>query len=498
MAEAFDPDKYLAEKVGQKQVAAPAAFDPDKYLAEKIGVKPAAPEEQSIMDKQIPIIGGTPRGYTKGALATLPTVGTIGGGILGSSAGPIGTVGGAALGAGAGESLKNLGEKYLLGEDKSREDIYAGPAKATLEGATAEMGGQVLGAGAKALAETKLGKKGLGLLGKASTKIGEALTGVPEKEIETYAKNADEIKAMAKASDNSTAEAADQMREKFASSIDKTRADMNSKISDTLKTNKSFVDASKIEDALASAKKTINEKLYPEQIKEIDDLTKKVMSLSEDGKLSVQNANDVKKFLQDKATSAYRMPGQPFSLGTESAKAAKSGAAVARQMVNEAAPEIAAANNKLANLHDIEDVMNMNLIREGKPEAALMAAGSGGNLRNAKNLKMLGEATGTDMLGGAEKLAAMRTFGSPKLMVSDATGKSGARIGVGAGLGYLVGHAPGAVIGTAATSPMALRSAIDLGLLTGETLKNPQVQTVLGKAGVEAAKGLLGKKEQEK
>ncbi len=80
MAEAFDPDKYLAEKTGKQTPA--AAFDPDKYLAEKTGSQLV--EEPSDFDnlgkslaegkpleslKNAAVIGG------KGLISGLQTVG---------------------------------------------------------------------------------------------------------------------------------------------------------------------------------------------------------------------------------------------------------------------------------------------------------------------------------------------------------------------------------------------------------------------------------------
>lgn len=102
-----------------------------------------------------------PRTAVQGALNALPMVGMAGGGMLGGAAGlfggpaaplsvPLGGAAGAGLGGAAGTALKNLGEKYILGKDKSRAEIYGDPLKAIPESAAAEMGGQVLGAGIKA------------------------------------------------------------------------------------------------------------------------------------------------------------------------------------------------------------------------------------------------------------------------------------------------------------------------------------------------------------
>lgn len=400
------------------------------------------------------------KGLARGFTEAIPIATGIGGGIVGSALGPIGTIGGSALGAGLGESVKNLIKQKVFDEaPKSIGENIKDIATATASGAMAEMGGQVLG---KALTAAP------GALSKAGKKIGEALTGVPEKEIATYAKEAKAIKEMAKASDNSTIEAADQIRSKFQESIQGTRKALNSSLDEIIQSGSTpgkpwtSVDSRPIIESLNKARQKINP-LNDRALKEIDGEIAKIVEMSNNGgPLTLKEANDVKRYLQDAASSAYSNQGI-FQGGSEFAKAAKSGAATARQLLDEAAPEIKDINKKLSRLHDIEDALNINLIIPGKPEAALLAAGSGGNPRNAKLLSDLGEQVGTDMLGEAEKLAAMRTFGSPKLMAADVTGKSAARIGAATGLGAVAGGVPGAVIGGALTSPLALRTAIDTG-----------------------------------
>lgn len=466
---AFDPDEYLKKLEGPK-----SEFNPDAYL-EKI-----TPKDKSALDAEVPVIGGTPRGYIKGALNTLPVVGTIGGGALGLAGGPATVVGGAGLGAAAGEALKNIGEKFILDEDKTREDIYAGPAKAAIEGATAEMGGQVMGAGAKALAEVPAVKAGISKVGSGLAKVGETFSGVSKNDIQTYAKHADEIKSMASASDNSVAEAADQLRSKFQDGIKVKRAELNEQISSALSSSEKRIPINPIADALNSAKSKINSKLYPEQIDQIDGLIQKIKSLSDKkGTVSVVDAHDIKRFLQDEASSAYRNPGV-FSLGTESAKAAKSGAAVARTMVDRAEPQVAASNSILSKLHDIEDNMNLNMIREGKPEASLLSAGTGGNQRNAKMLEELGALTDQDMVGDAQKLSAMRSFGSPKLLAQDMNGKAIARMAIPGALGNMAGGPLLGAAGALASSPMGVKVAVDSGRAMLNTASNESARPLIG------------------
>lgn len=106
---------------------------------------PGAPQSDSWLDKKLPL-GTSPRGLIQGSLDALPAAGAIGGGVL-AGAGTMGlaAVGGAGLGAGMGAALKNLGEDYILGKEKTRAEIYGDPALAVLEGGTAEMGGAVAG-----------------------------------------------------------------------------------------------------------------------------------------------------------------------------------------------------------------------------------------------------------------------------------------------------------------------------------------------------------------
>lgn len=83
----------------------------------------------------------------RAGLRTLPVIGAMGGGFLGTAGGPIGTVAGAGAGAMAGKSLEDTIEKLAFDDKKSRGDFYSGLAKEGVMGATSEMGGQVIGKG---------------------------------------------------------------------------------------------------------------------------------------------------------------------------------------------------------------------------------------------------------------------------------------------------------------------------------------------------------------
>lgn len=139
--------------MGWKDSAIPVTEDVPEWKKNAIPVEHASAEPSSL-DKQVPYIGGTPRGYIKGGLNALPLVGAAGGGLVGAAGGgPIGGVGGAALGGGAGEGLKSLGEQYILGEEKKPGDYIKPEAEGLVRGAGQEVGGQILSKAAKVVGD---------------------------------------------------------------------------------------------------------------------------------------------------------------------------------------------------------------------------------------------------------------------------------------------------------------------------------------------------------
>jgi hypothetical protein len=154
MAE-FDPDAYLGKTT---------EFDPNKYL----GVKPQESDETARLAARFPappsaqIPGyGKPvpaakneqnlslsqllyRNIARPVVApTVEALGAVGGGMLGSPAGPPGIVGGAGLGYGMAKEVLKLGDIYLGG--MTPEQAQTQPVRNVLEGATYEAGGRVVG-----------------------------------------------------------------------------------------------------------------------------------------------------------------------------------------------------------------------------------------------------------------------------------------------------------------------------------------------------------------
>lgn len=402
---------------------------------------------------------------------TASTIGQIGGALATAPLTPVkGLLGAAKLGAATGIG-KGLSEAENVG------DVLK-------EGAEGAAGGVAFGLAAKGLGKAAQPiKKGLQAgakkLGKTATKLGQMMTGVTEKEINTYAKKTDQVDDIIKKFGPNIPAAADELRQKLNSQIQNYRVGLSKDITNALRETykNTSVDASDLVSSLESAKSRINKKLYPELMSEMDDIIGRVTSLSDgSGKIPVADMYEVKEFLQDLGRSAYRREGKIFSGGDKIAKMAANAARIARRAVNEAAPEIKKANNKLSELHTLEKRLTRNLLSEGASEAGLIGAGRGTNQRNVNLLKKLGNIVEKDVLGEAEMLAAAKQFESPTLTTTETTGKGLERVlrggAVGGALGGLIGGYPGAqvggAIGAGLTSPAAIKAAIKAGKITAK------------------------------
>lgn len=100
----------------------------------------------------------------RGVTGSLPGIGLVGGGMIGgTTAGPLGAIGGGGLGYAGGKELEGLSNHYLFGDELPSTDLgdqALRVANNTAEGANYEMGGQILGAATKAIAEPVVDKVG--------------------------------------------------------------------------------------------------------------------------------------------------------------------------------------------------------------------------------------------------------------------------------------------------------------------------------------------------
>lgn len=398
----------------------------------------------------------------------------------GMNAAKVGAGIGAAQAAGHADSFQEAGEMIATG---------AGT------GVLAQAGGNAL---MKAAPVVGNGLKYVGdKASKLATKVASNLTGIDEQVIRTYASRADKIKDLLKRSGGDIAEAADVERQAINKELQVTRQTLNNQISKTLE-NPEFAEQlvpgkailQTIDDQIKKVSE-VTAKFRPDEINELKNTRDLVASFLDDGgNINLKNLHAVTQELQSIAKPAYANGGLIFSRGELAAKVAKGAAAEGRRLVNESAPAIKAANNQLSRLHSIEDIMNRNMLRVGKPEASLVAAGSG-NARGARVLKAIDKVTGGSALERAENLAAAKTFGNVSLNPMDYTGKALARMATGSGIGYVTGGEEGALVGAALSSPAALKLTMDAGRFagrlaqaTGRVLVPPAAVTGAGREAI--------------
>lgn len=314
---------------------------------------------------------------------------------------------------------------------------------------------------------SSLGAVGRGtkaVAGRVGPKVAEAFTGIPKKEIKTFINDYDRVSNLIKKFKDAPDEASDIIREGYQNKLQSFRRGANREL-ETILNSEAGSKRVKINDVLSAidAKlKKLNPNLYGDDIAEMQDVQRRVLSLSDDvGTVSVKDMNDIKQYLDGLASPEWSAMGtRIFKKGDKVAQASQQAANVARKAVNKAAPEIKEVNQKLSALRKVEEKLNKNLITAGKSQSALKAAGSGANTRARRQLEKLGEITGRDFISDADALAAFERFKDTQLLPIDTTGKSATRIGLGGMLGYAAGGMPGAVIGGAITSPEVLKRAI--------------------------------------
>jgi hypothetical protein len=444
----------------------------DKFADVGFTETPAKQSDPSWLDKSV--MGVTPRGLIKGTTAQLPYIGMGLGGAAGTAAdvvsGPVGTIAGAGFGYAAGQKVKDAINSYVDGGNIAQGTTASGIVnqfktvpKDVVQGMTYDMGGKLVGIGANAAINSKAGQFIGQKMSDVASAIGSSTTGVPREVLETYASNPDEINQLAKEANYNPQTLADNLRDKINTQIQSKRAELSDQLSSAFQARADQkVSAQPIIDALKASQSQINAKLRPAEIDQVNDLLGDVQNVTDkDGQIALQDAHDLKALLQEKAKGAYAKGGQIFTLGTNASRAAKAGGAVARSLVNTAAPEVAAANDTLAQLHDVEEVMNRSMLAEGKTASSLFTAGTGENPANQANLKELGDITGQDFLGEARKIAAARQFGKAPILPVDSTGKSVARMGTATAAGYFLGGPAGAAVGQAASSPLAIKAGIN-------------------------------------
>lgn len=423
--------------------------------------------------------GITGRGLLKGTLEALPMAGGLAGGFFGTAAGPVGTVGGAAAGGYLGKAVQNLGEKYLLGEDKTREDIYVGPVKEAALAAAGEGAGQIA-------------LKGIGALGTGIKKTASSLSRIPEKTMETYAKKTKDVEKLINQFGDDVAQSSDEFKGLINKQIGSFKSKQNDIIEKSLRDKVNIVDIKPIKEQLSETLTKLDKKLEPESYKKISEKLQMLDELAPDDWTDLTQLNKIKQNLQD--ASDYDSLGNVLRKKSLAEVNLAKSASKARGILNKEVPEIAKANNSLAKIHRAQKNMNKNLVKEGAPEAGIISAGTGENKRNLGFLSKLQDIVGGDFVSGAENIAAQKQFADPGLLPGINTGAAALPL-IGAGLGGLgsgdvEGALKGATIG-AIGSPYIIKQAIKYGIPLTEKL-SPEILKLLTKGASQAGtRGLL-------
>jgi hypothetical protein len=344
-----------------------------------------------------------------------------------------------------------------------------------------------VGLAKRAAQGTKLAEAGGKLLdriptmAKATAKMGETFTGVPEKATETYIKNTDAVNALSKRLGGDISLGADELRSDWQSQLRNRKNSLGKQLQDVVDTSSPnrTVNISPVLDRLQTYQSKLNPNLKSEdvaQLKELLDKTRgELPSLGEtvagppSPYVSPKSLKELKDFYQERGKSAYMKNGQIFNPSPEAAKAAKIAGADTRKLFNAALPEGAEVNNQLSLLHQFEDggkygeKINKNLITPEKPDTALLAIGNGTNPRGKRMLDRFSKVTGQDVLPDVNNLAAARQFGKTSLVSVDNTGKGVERMLKASVLPAVLGHPVAAAVAAGLTSPLALKAAVNAG-----------------------------------
>jgi hypothetical protein len=383
-----------------------------------------------------------------------------------------------------------------VGADIATNPTSYVPVGEIVGGATKGMG-DALGLGADTASDAAAagasvppgGANAPGLASRVSGKVAETMTGVNDRMAANYLSNTDRINGIIsdyKGPDGyQTAEHAADIRNNWNSTIQDTKQQLNNQISTTLDAapKGATIPLKPVLDKLDQAKAGLNPSLDADRaaITQINGLQDEVKQAALPGQSELatnpQTLNRLKQIFQDKAKASYAPDGTVFQQAPAVAQASKGAAAIMREGVNAAVPQVALANNGLSALHDVEDSMNSGLLKPDGNPSALTRAGVDPNGTEARSLQKLQDITGYNFNQDAKDFATARTFADPKF-TPDFTGKSLFRLALGAGAGKVLsasGVSPEIAYGAglASTSPAAFKAGANVLNLAGKAASVP-------------------------
>jgi hypothetical protein len=396
--------------------------------------------------------------------------GGLAGGLLTAPLTPVNSIG-QALKLGA---LSGAGE--AIGSGKSLIDVGLDVAGGTAGGALGYGVGKGIG---------KTLDKGKQLYDYLSNKFGDVaykglskLSLLPEDVIKNYSQNTNLLDKLGNELENDLVGTVNKSKENALRTIFKTKGNLSKTIDEELSnsTNEDIIPVDNIVNALEEVKSKFNPKLRTNEINEVNNLIDQVKSVSRDGKTNLKDLYDLRDLLQENSKSSFVKPGGLFPVGKYVSRAAKAGMNEAKDLLENASPEIQKAHDVYSKIRRIDEVLPRNLLKPLSPPGAYLAAGSGQNPTNNKILKELSAITGEDLVKPALDLATASIFKNPSIAPASETGKSFTQAALGHTLGEMFGNSK---IGTALTSPLAIKKILQtkaLGENIGNAIREPLSQ----------------------
>lgn len=411
-----------------------------------------------------------------------------------------GAVGGLTAGASQAESAEDLLRGTVLGATVGGA-AGAAPLLAKKAGQTAT-GKAVKEVTSKALEKTKQGFR------RAFIKAGEAATGIPEKDIETFIFRNKKVMSLIddfKATDDLGQSVVDDAKLEMLDALSKKRQELNADLLERLKLsealmppgefiarNNRFIELNPLLDEIRKLTLKIDVETNPElqrlvQQKIIDPLKSVIgQGLMRRGsaKVSPVQLQNLKMRFQGEADDLFRAAarGEFFLPGSMTKKQYLNIANTARKAADDLlvkyVPEVRGINQQLQKLHQLQDAAKPLLKEQSKVGRFVSLA------RNRKKerevIQQLDKELGTNYMEVFEEVSAAQSFLDPGLTTRDITGKGLERTvktaSVLGGGGLLLGatndpdlQALG-TIAAIATSPLALKKAIQGGLLGSRQL----------------------------
>lgn len=381
---------------------------------------------------------------------TLQGLGAVGGGLVGTAAGPVGTVGGAGAGYAAGEQIyKTLMDLTGNRDPESVGKRLGDTATDVLTGATMEMGGQAL---------SKAATNAISSLPKIATKASKALYDIPEKAAKHIASNPERVKAAMQETNYS---GGNKLIDTINQAIDKKTSNLNAGLN--IQINKADMagkeaDISRTLGVLNKAREKMGLAATQNRQAEINDLQKQIDLLdayrkTKGTRLSLKDANDLKRQLQDIGFVRDPNTGLKIYRKDDVGDAVRKASRVLRQEIETQAPGVKEYNEGLKKILDFEtDNKFQQAFNKKNIENTMKSLQSETN--NKGYIKELVDKAdtelGTNIRNTTDDFFAAKYLRDPDSGSAYKTGRSVLPSVFGAGVGGAIAGPTGAAVGAAA------------------------------------------------